>query len=96
VVTETAADEYVFRAAPLRNIAVTAPYFHSGVVWDLRTAVAIMAESQLGAELNEAEVDAITAFLESLTGRVPEVVYPILPPETATTPHPTGEVNPQG
>ena len=34
-VTETADDEYVFRASPLRNIALTAPYFHSGKVWDL-------------------------------------------------------------
>ena len=55
-VTETADDEYVFRAAPLRNIAVTAPYFHSGVVWDLETAVAIMAESQLGADLTDDEI----------------------------------------
>lgn len=91
-VTETADDEYVFRAAPLRNIAVTAPYFHSGVVWDLRTAVQIMAESQLGADLSEDEVTAITAFLDSLTGEVPEVVYPILPAETASTPRPTGAV----
>jgi cytochrome c peroxidase len=93
-VTETASDEYVFRAAPLRNIAVTAPYFHSGVVWDLRTAVDIMATSQLGADLDDAQIDAITAFLGSLTGEVPEIVYPVLPPETATTPHPTGEVTP--
>jgi cytochrome c peroxidase len=93
-VTETVSDEYVFRAAPLRNIAVTAPYFHSGVVWDLRTAVDIMATSQLGADLDDAEIDAITAFLGSLTGEVPEIVYPILPPETATTPHPTGEILP--
>jgi cytochrome c peroxidase len=93
-VTETASDEYVFRAAPLRNIAVTAPYFHSGVVWDLRTAVDIMATSQLGADLDDTQIDAITAFLGSLTGEVPEIVYPILPPETATTPRPTGEVLP--
>jgi cytochrome c peroxidase len=93
-VTETVSDEYVFRAAPLRNIAVTAPYFHSGVVWDLRTAVDIMATSQLGADLDDTQIDAITAFLGSLTGEVPEIVYPILPPETATTPHPTGEVLP--
>ncbi len=93
-VTETASDEYVFRAAPLRNIAVTAPYFHSGVVWDLRTAVDIMATSQLGADLDDGQIDAITAFLGSLTGEVPEIVYPILPPETATTPRPTGEVLP--
>src|SRR5690606_38248563 len=33
-VTATASDEYVFRAAPLRNVELTAPYFHSGQVWD--------------------------------------------------------------
>lgn len=91
-VTETVDDEYVFRAAPLRNIAVTAPYFHSGVVWDLETAVAIMAESQLGADLGQEDISAITAFLGSLTGQMPEVVYPVLPAETASTPRPTGEV----
>ena len=91
-VTETADDEYVFRAAPLRNIAVTAPYFHSGIVWDLRTAVEIMASSQLGAELTEEEVDDVVAFLDALTGQIPEVTYPVLPPETATTPRPTGAV----
>lgn len=29
-VTKAASDEYVFRAAPLRNVALRAPYFHSG------------------------------------------------------------------
>lgn len=91
-VTATADDSYVFRASPLRNIDQTAPYFHSGKVWDLETAVAIMGTSQLGEELNDEEVGQITAFLGSLTGKVPEVVYPILPAETATTPRPTGEV----
>ena len=65
-VTKTADDSYVFRAAPLRNIALTAPYFHSGKVWDLKQAVAIMGTSQLGAELNDEEVTQIVAFLESL------------------------------
>ncbi|MGC3655100.1 cytochrome C peroxidase, partial [Pseudomonas aeruginosa] len=32
-VTKTLSDVYVFRAAPLRNVALTAPYFHSGQVW---------------------------------------------------------------
>lgn len=91
-VTATADDSYVFRAAPLRNIALTAPYFHSGKVWDLKQAVAIMGTAQLGEELNDQEVDAIVAFLGSLTGKMPEVVYPVLPPETATTPRPSGEV----
>lgn len=89
-VTETADDEYVFRAAPLRNIDQTAPYFHSGLVWDLKVAVEIMAESQLGEELTEDESDKIVAFLGSLTGVMPVVEYPVLPAETATTPRPSG------
>lgn len=93
-VTETADDEYVFRAAPLRNIAQTAPYFHSGQVWSLHTAVEIMAESQLGAELSGEEVNQIVAFLDALSGDVPVVEYPILPAETAATPRPSGEVIP--
>lgn len=88
-VTNTASDEYVFRAGPLRNIALTAPYFHSGEVWDLETAVAIMGSSQLGAELNGTEVKAITAFLHTLTGEQPKVEYPVLPPSTKTTPRPS-------
>lgn len=91
-VTKTADDSYVFRASPLRNIAITAPYFHSGKVWDLKEAVAIMGSSQLGQTLVADEVAAITAFLKSLTGTLPEIVYPILPPETAKTPRPTAEV----
>jgi cytochrome c peroxidase len=91
-VTETVDDEYVFRAGPLRNIALTAPYFHSGKVWDLRVAVQIMAESQLGEELSDEETDQLVAFLGSLTGSVPEIVTPVLPPETATTPRPTADV----
>ncbi len=93
-VTETADDSYVFRASPLRNIDQTAPYFHSGKVWDLEVAVAIMGTSQLGMELNDLEVDQIVAFLGALTGEVPEVTYPILPAETLETPRPTGEVLP--
>lgn len=88
-VTATASDEYVFRAAPLRNVELTAPYFHSGQVWDLEQAVAIMGTAQLGRELNDEEASAIAAFLRTLTGRQPTVEYPILPPSTPDTPRPT-------
>ncbi|HRK42390.1 MAG TPA: cytochrome-c peroxidase [Gemmobacter sp.] len=91
-VTETADDEYVFRAAPLRNIALTAPYFHSGKVWDLSVAVEIMAESQLGEALKPEETAQLVAFLDSLTGTLPAITLPVLPAETATTPRPTSEV----
>jgi cytochrome c peroxidase len=87
-VTETASDDYVFRAAPLRNIELTAPYFHSGVVWSLEEAVAVMGVSQLGADLDEQEIDDIVAFLRTLTGEIPEVVHPVLPVSTDTTPRP--------
>lgn len=87
-VTRTASDEYVFRAAPLRNVALTAPYFHSGQVWDLKEAVAIMGTAQLGKQLSGADVEAITLFLKTLTGRQPEVAYPLLPPRTDRTPRP--------
>ena len=93
-VTDTADDEYVFRAGPLRNIALTAPYFHSGKVWSLKVAVQIMAESQLGEELSDEEADQIVAFLDSLTGELPEITTPILPAETADTPRPKAEIIP--
>ncbi len=46
-----------------------------------------MGVAQLGADLNDAESLAIAAFLKSLTGKQPEVVYP-MPPHTAETPLP--------
>ena len=87
-VTETASDQYVFRAAPLRNIELTAPYFHSGAVWSLEEAVAVMGTAQLGTELSGEEVKSIVAFLKTLTGEVPEIRYPVLPVSTDATPKP--------
>ena len=92
MITETAGDDYVFRASPLRNVELTAPYFHSGVVWSLEQAVAVMGLTQLGADLSDDDVVAIAAFLRSLTGTIPEIQYPILPVETSTTPRPSNEV----
>ncbi|HEX9079210.1 MAG TPA: cytochrome-c peroxidase [Desulfuromonadaceae bacterium] len=88
-VTKSSSDEYVFRAPSLRNVAITAPYFHSGAVWSLKEAVAVMGSAQFGIQLSDHETEAITAFLGSLTGRQPRIVYPILPPSSDTTPHPT-------
>ena len=88
MVTRTPSDEYVFRVPPLRNIALTAPYFHTGQAWDLRLAVAVMGASQLSTRLTGEEVGKITVFLDSLTGEQPNVTYPILPPSVGTTPQP--------
>lgn len=62
-------DRYVFKVPSLRNVAVTAPYFHGGAVNDLGEAVAIMAREQLGRELSDEDRNLIVAFLRSLTGR---------------------------
>lgn len=91
-VTNTASDEYVFRSPPLRNIALTAPYFHSGKVWTLTQAVAIMGTSQLGMELTDQEVELIVNLLEGLTGDQPLVMHPLLPASTASTPQPVLQV----
>jgi cytochrome c peroxidase len=87
-VTNTEADQYVFKSPSLRNIELTAPYFHSGKVWSLQEAVRIMGSAQLGATLTPDEVTSITAFLEALTGRQPQVEYPLLPSHTEETPLP--------
>ncbi|HET6376758.1 MAG TPA: cytochrome c peroxidase [Methylocella sp.] len=79
-ITKAPGDDYVFKVPGLRNVELMAPYFHSGSAQGLRQAVAIMAETQLGEAFSEDEVNKITAFLKSLTGRQPEVVLPILPP----------------
>lgn len=88
MVTRTPSDEYVFKVPTLRNIALTAPYFHTGQVWDLKVAVAVMGTSQLGGTLSAKDVDEITAFLHSLTGKQPDITYPILPPSVGSTPRP--------
>ncbi|WP_370576523.1 cytochrome c peroxidase [Paracoccus sp. MC1862] len=88
-VTQTEEDQYVFRASPLRNVALTAPYFHSGKVWSLEEAVKIMATAQLGTELTEEQAGDITAFLITLDGEQPQVVHPTLPVRTDETPPPS-------
>ncbi len=87
-VTKLEDDKQVFKSPSLRNIELTAPYFHSGVVWSLREAVAVMSTAQLDTELTAAEIDQVTAFLKTTTGRQPKIVYPILPRPTDKTPRP--------
>jgi len=68
LVTGNEADRYVFRVPSLRNVAVTAPYFHDGSAATLEEAVRRVARLQLGRTLPEAHVADLVAFLHSLTG----------------------------
>lgn len=89
IVTKKPGDDYVFRAAPLRNVALRAPYFHSEQVYSLKQAVGVMGAAQLGARLTDSEEDDIVAFLQSLTGQAPKIEYPVLPARSVTTPVPS-------
>jgi cytochrome c peroxidase len=55
----------------LRNVAITAPYFHDGSVTTLEEALKRMAYHNLGFDLTEDEIEALTAFLKTLTGKRP-------------------------
>ena len=87
-VTGKAEDDYFFKVPTLRNIALTAPYFHTGSEQNLATAVDVMAKSQLGQTLTAAETGQIVAFLNALTGDNPKIVVPQLPPSDANSPLP--------
>ncbi len=89
-VTKKEEDKHVFKVPILRNITRTYPYFSKGKIWDIRDAVKIMAEYQLGQNLTKDEVDKIVAFLDSLTGEIPKeaLQLPVLPPSAPNTPKP--------
>ncbi|MEP6669949.1 MAG: cytochrome c peroxidase [Chthoniobacter sp.] len=63
-------DRFVFRVPSLRNVAMTAPYFHDGSAATLPDAVRIMASYQLGRSISEEEISRIVAFLSTLTGEL--------------------------
>lgn len=89
--TKDEADRLVFRAAPLRNVEKTAPYFHDGSGADLTDAVTRMARHQLGRTFTPTETAEVVAFLQALTGKLPDaklIAEPALPPSTAKTPSP--------
>lgn len=67
-VTKDEHDRYRFKVPTLRNAELTAPYFHDGGTADLHQAVRTMLKYQVGKELPDADVDALVAFLKSLTG----------------------------
>ena len=58
-----------FKVCSLRNVGLTAPYFHNGKVKTLEEAVRLMAWHQKGHELSEEDINDISAFLRSLSGK---------------------------
>jgi cytochrome c peroxidase len=69
-VTGDERDMYMFKVPSLRNVELTAPYFHDGSAATLEDAVRMMAKYQLGRHLTDQEVELIVEFLKTLTGEL--------------------------
>ena len=68
LVTNLPEDLHVFKVPSLRNVALTAPYFHDGSAPTLEQAVDVMFHYQLGRTAPPEDKALIVKFLKSLTG----------------------------
>jgi cytochrome c peroxidase len=66
-VTKVESDRHVFKVPSLRNVALTAPYFHDGSAATLEEAVEIMFRYQLGRAAPRQDKAAIVRFLHTLS-----------------------------
>lgn len=88
-VTNQEADKGKFKTPQLRGLSHTAPYMHDGSLATLKDVVNYYNEGgsahpnkdplMVQLNLTDEEVDSIVAFLESMSGEVPEVEAPKLP-----------------
>jgi cytochrome c peroxidase len=67
-VTRNVADKHLFKVPGLRNVALTAPYFHDGSARTLQEAVDVMFKYQLGRSAPPKDKELIIKFLHTLTG----------------------------
>lgn len=68
-------DKNRFKVPSLRNIALTSPYLHDGSEGDLADVLDIMAFHNLGFKLTRSENKLLQAFLNTLTGKMPEILF---------------------
>ena len=69
-VTKQEEDRYSFKVPSLRNVELTAPYFHDGSAKTLDAAVKVMMKYQLGREAPANDINDIIKFLTTLTGKL--------------------------
>ena len=67
-VTKRESDKFVFKVPSLRNVELTAPYFHDGSAQSLEGAVEVMFKYQLGRPAPAEDKALIVKFLKTLTG----------------------------
>jgi len=87
-ITGNDADRFNFKVPTLRNVEYTYPYFHDGQAKTLEEAVDIMGQIQLGRHYTQDEIAKVVAFLKTLTGDMPQITLPMLPPSSNATPRP--------
>lgn len=68
-VTQEESDRNMVKVPSLRNIEMTAPYFHDGKVSSLKQAIKIMGKAQLGKNLSKEQIYKLESFLKTLTGK---------------------------
>ena len=62
-VTKLESDKYFFKVSMLRNVTLTAPYFHDGEVGNLAEAIDLMGYLQLNKQLKDEEINNILRFM---------------------------------
>ena len=70
-VTGREPDRFVFKVPSLRNVVLTAPYFHDGSAATLSDAVDVMFKYQLGRSAPRQDKELIIRFLGTLSGETP-------------------------
>ncbi|WP_020681185.1 cytochrome-c peroxidase [Marinobacterium rhizophilum] len=70
LVTRNEEDRHVFKVPSLRNVALTAPYFHDASARTLKDAVDVMFRYQLGRAASQEDKASIIRFLKTLTGEL--------------------------
>jgi cytochrome c peroxidase len=91
-VTKDPKDKGAFKVPTLRNIEMTAPYMHTGAFDTLDEVVDFYnkgggshpnkSPKMLPLNLTDAEKKDLVAFLKALTGDLPQIVPPQLPPRS--------------
>ena len=109
-VTKDPSDASKFRVPTLRNVAMTAPFFHDGSITNLEDAVFIrangakredLAKEASSLTLSDEEVKDVTAFLRALNGQLPRIAVPTQFPQligagarTGSEPRGSGSLRP--
>ncbi len=77
-VTKKESDKMMFKVPSMRNVTETAPYFHDGETADIKTAIKMMGEYQLGREILDVDVDLMVKWFKTLRGE-PDAKYMTVP-----------------